>query len=289
MACDTNMNFYREEWGNDGTSTDFTFTLKRKFRWLFKIENMTTGNIDALPCMKAARPKITFKEMQAEHLNETISYPSKPDWQPVQLTLYDRCIGQENPIMTWLKQQYDPQNCGIWKPCVDALSFKACVTLELYDGCGSMVESWLFEHAYPQNIDFGELDMSSNDVVTVDFSLRYDRAYQTYPAGEHELYTTVECSPCTDPTCTPGSISSVTPSVTPSNTPIIVPPPVIPPPIINPGTITNPGNSTIPAPTSGLNPPSASGITNPGNSSPPAGIQFKSMSMTVSEPDFIMI
>jgi hypothetical protein len=197
------MGFFRPEWGGTGDAG----TAKRKFRWLFDIENITLGNDTALPCIKAARPKLTFKEMQAEHLNETISYPSKPEWQPIQLSLYDRCINVQNPIFTWLKKQYNPvptdddelPGCSDWFPCIDPLSFKVCCTLKLLDGCGNKLEEWTLEHCYPQNIDWGDLDMSSSEIVTVDFSLRYDRAFQTFPSKDHKLYTKTECASCTDP------------------------------------------------------------------------------------------
>jgi len=213
MACTVPMGFFRPEWGGTGS----VGTIKRKFRWLFNIENITLGNNAALPCFKASRPKLNFREMQAEHLNETISYPSKPEWQPIPISLYDRCIAAQNPIFSWLKQQYDPTptGCSAWYPCIDPLSFKACCSLVLLDGCGNILESWTLEHCYPQNIDWGDLDMNSNEYVTVDFSLRYDRAFQTYPTGDHALYTTTACVSCTDPpNCTPnqggGPIVSMT-------------------------------------------------------------------------------
>ncbi len=217
------MGFYRPEWANG------TASLKQKYRWFFGIENITGDDDSALPCIRAARPKMNFREMQAEHLNETISYPSKPEWQPIQLVLFDRCINTLNPILSWLKQQYDPSNfgCGAWYPCLDALSFKTCGTLSLYDGCGSIVEQWILEHIYPQNIDFGELDMSSGEVVTVEFTLRYDRAYQIRAAAngdtDHILYTTTTCGNCFEPACTylspPSQEITIPPSQSPGNNP----------------------------------------------------------------------
>ena len=199
-VCDFEpMGFNRVEW-NFGNAT-----LKRKFRWLFKIENITLGNTEALPCVKASRPKINFKEMQAEHMNETISYPSKPDWQPISISLYDKCLNTQNPIFTWLRQQYDPTptGCSNWFPCIDKLSFKPCCFLMLLDGCGNIIEEWTLEHCYPQNIDWGELEMNNMEILTVDFTLRYDRAFQTKPTDQHGLYDTTMCTTCKNtPSCT---------------------------------------------------------------------------------------
>lgn len=271
------MGFYRPEWGGDGT----TGSLKRKFRWFFSIENITGDTTSALPCIRASRPKIQFREMQAEHLNETIYFPSKPDWQPIQLVLYDRCISSLNPIFSWLKQQYDPNSqiapppsppspppapigCGAWYPCLDALSFKTCGNLKLFDGCGNVVEEWVLDHIYPQNIDWGELDMGNDDVVTVEFSLRYDRAYQTAAvqgiASDHILYGETLCGPCA---CIPSDQSPVGPCLCP-----LPPQPAQAPP-----------QQTPPPPPF---PPTSPPVPSPGPSPPSPGLSF------LEVPDFVM-
>jgi hypothetical protein len=175
--------------------------------------------------------------MQAEHLNETISFPSKPEWQPIQLSIYDRCIAPyEHPIMTWLKQQYNPKplngNCSTWYPCIDPLSFKACAYLILVDGCGNKLEEWFIEHCYPQSIDFGELDMQSMDVVTAEVTLKYDRAYQTFPPDAHPLYTACAAQ-CPDPVCDQGTTGGGSGGV--DTSPPKSPPPPLESPSQNPG------------------------------------------------------
>jgi hypothetical protein len=111
-------------------------------------------------------------------LNETIYFPSKPEWKPIPLSLYD-IKKTENPVINWLKNIYDAK-AGTWSPSlnsVEELKGKKKCTLQMYDGCGEVIESWIFENAWPQNIEFGELDMSASDVMTIDLTLRYDRAY----------------------------------------------------------------------------------------------------------------
>lgn len=150
-----------------------TACYKRKFRWLFKIKDVSAQGVNALPPSMAARPNISFKEVRAEHLTESIYFPSKPDWKPVRLTLYDISKGK-HPIIKWLESLYDAEN-GYWEP--DVAKYKKEVYLELYDGCGNAIEQWTYENTWFQNINFGELDMGDSDVLTVDLTLRYDRAY----------------------------------------------------------------------------------------------------------------
>lgn len=152
--------------------------FKRKFRWMLIIDGISgslgdeKGVIKALPPLRSSRPSLSFKEMEAQHLNETIYFPSKPEWKPIPLSLYD-IKKTENPVVNWLKDIYDAKG-GTWSP---SLNSKKDCTLQMYDGCGDVIESWIFENAWPQNIEFGELDMGASDVMTIDLTLRYDRAY----------------------------------------------------------------------------------------------------------------
>ncbi len=161
--------------------------IKRKFRWLFRVPNISAEGIECLPPLKGARPNINFKEIQVEHLNETIFLPGKPDWKPINLVLYDLKTNR-HPIFTWLKQLYNPCDGTMTSPVarldgMAATSFAASnafiklAYLEVYDGCGEPIETWTFENVWPNNIDFGDLDMGSSEVLTCDLTLRYARAY----------------------------------------------------------------------------------------------------------------
>jgi hypothetical protein len=149
--------------------------FKMRYRWLFKIPDISASGTNSLPPEKAARPSLNFKEMEVQHLNETLYYPSKPDWKPINLTLYDIKGPDEHPVFKWLQEAYNPCD-GKWKPSGSG-QFKKTADLELYDGCGNLMELWTYENIWPQNVEFGELDMSNSEYVTADVSLRYDRAF----------------------------------------------------------------------------------------------------------------
>ena len=80
-------------------------------------------------------------------------------------------------FLKWLSSIYDVKNDARYKYTVGFKKDRA--VLELYDGCGNVIESWVMEAVWPTSIEFGELDMSMSEVVTVDVTLRYDRAYTT--------------------------------------------------------------------------------------------------------------
>lgn len=149
--------------------------FKRKFRWLFKIEEISAMGINTLPPVKGARPSMSFKELEVKHLTEDVYFPGKSEWKPITLTLFD-LKQNKHPVFEWIKKIYNPQNDSLWTPVLDA-KLKKTGTLELYDGCGTVIEKWTLDNIWPQSSEFGELDMSSSDYLVCDVTLRYDRAY----------------------------------------------------------------------------------------------------------------
>jgi len=158
------------DFGLDEADTCF----KRKFRWLLIIPDVSAEGINTLPPLRSARPSLSFKEMEAQHVSEVIYFPGKPDWKPINLVLYD-IKKPEHPVYKWIKELYDPE-AGEYKFSCEGFK-KPRATLEMYDGCGKVIETWIYENVWPQNIEFGELDMQQSEYLTCDLTLRYDRAY----------------------------------------------------------------------------------------------------------------
>lgn len=158
-----------------------TTCFKRKYRWFVKFDEINYTFI--LPPNKTARPTLTFKDMEAQHLNETIYFPGKPDWKPITLTLYDIQKGTDNAVWKKILELYDPKQ-GTYNTSVgiitqdyeDGYKFKE-MKVGMLDGCGKTIEVWVFENPYFQEVNWGELDMTVSDVVYVDITIRYDRAY----------------------------------------------------------------------------------------------------------------
>lgn len=172
---------------------------KRKHRWLFYFNDIASSGIGVLPPAKSARPTLSFKEIEVQHVNETIYYPGKPEWKTLNLALYDivnPVNGGTHPVMNWLMRLFDPQQAQynfIINPSPSPQAgqaqqqpvyFKLDATVELYDPCGICIEKWYLDNAWPQQCDFQELDMASVDVLLADMTLRFDRAY-IVPCGNN--------------------------------------------------------------------------------------------------------
>lgn len=153
-----------------------TACFRQKFRWLFRIDGVSGPPSEALPPQRGARPSLAFKEMELNHIVETIPFPARPDWKPVNLTLYD-IKKNSHPVFDWIKKVYNPcKSDNIWSPSIGT-DFKKIGRLEILDGCGNVSETWVWENIWPTNAEFGELDMSNSEVIVCELTLRYDRAY----------------------------------------------------------------------------------------------------------------
>lgn len=152
---------------------------KRRFRWLFSIPDVTPDESSGegarvLPPEKGARPNLQFKEMSVRHLIEDVYYPAKPDWKPVSLTLYDIAV-DPHPVFKWIREFYVPRYGTLSAP--NENDFIKEAILRLYDGCGHLIETWIWEDVWLQSANFQTLDMGDSGFVTCDITLRYARAY----------------------------------------------------------------------------------------------------------------
>jgi hypothetical protein len=155
---------------------------KRNFRWLFYIPQVCgdeSPGAHSLPPQKSARPSLSFKEMEVKHLNEDVYYPAKPDWKPITITMYDLALQpyaqDPHPVFNWVKTLYDPERGKFLKPLQDRFITEAY--LKMHNGCGDLVEMWVYEDAWAQSVNFQNLDMADSNVTVCDLTLRYARAY----------------------------------------------------------------------------------------------------------------
>lgn len=164
---------------------------KRKNRWLFKVEGVCadgTAGINSLPPSKTARPSIKFRESSVRHLIEDVYYPAKIEYENLKLTLFD-LKRKNHPVWEWLKIFHDSKagaqrapnyirtSASSNKPVKPNKFIQNSAQLDLYNGCGDVIESWVFEDVWPLAVDFQDLEMGNSDIVYCDLTLRYVRAY----------------------------------------------------------------------------------------------------------------
>lgn len=161
--------------------------FKRKFRWVFSIDGQQMWYAKV-----GARPNLTIDETEIHHLHERHMISGKPVWENLSLTIFDvkptstSLGGSEEKLHEWLNT--------VWKFSreIGAFDFMAMgdhdseykqdLTIRMLDGHGEVMETWWLLGAWPQTVNWGDLDYSSSDTADVEITVRYDRA--EFKSGE---------------------------------------------------------------------------------------------------------
>lgn len=158
--------------------------FKRKYRWAFKV-NWNGQVVPEYFVKLAARPNLTIEETEINFMHGKTWIPGKGTWETITVTYYD--IGNAggsgfDTLYSWLSTVYnftDPVGLHQSSRRGGNGGYGAVCNLQLYDGCGAIMEIWNLQNAWPQSINFGELDYSSSDEVNVELTIRYsDVEYQ---------------------------------------------------------------------------------------------------------------
>ena len=169
---------------------------KRKFRWTFEVLRNGVGDdgrvsrgVPASFVKVAARPNLNIEETEVNFLNAKRFLPGKGTWETVTVTYYDVAgddVASNIGLWDWLASVYDYTGAGeTFNPNVRQSSKRECYSgtgvLLLYDGCGNALEKWSMIDCWPQSINFGDLDYSSSEEVTIEVTLRYSGvSYESY-------------------------------------------------------------------------------------------------------------
>lgn len=173
--------------------------FKRKFRWELALNwQGDTNKIPTYLVKLAARPSLTVEETPINFLNGRMYIPGKAEWETLSVTFYDVSYasaskGQE-VLYNWLASVYDFTKPDELKQNSKARGYGGTGILTLYDGCGVGLEKWTLTDLWPTSVNFGDLDYSSSDEVTIEVTLRFSTAaYESLCPG---FTPSGNCLPC---------------------------------------------------------------------------------------------
>jgi len=158
--------------------------FKRKFRWTMEFRGVCgikTSKIAPSFVKAANRPSLTIEETEINYLNGKMWIPGKGTPDTTQVTYYDIASGQGGNVVaslfTWLATVYnftDPEGLTQSSKQNTTGGYTADEgVLTMLDGCGNAIDEFRYLSCWPTQINFGELDYSSNDECTIDLTLRY--------------------------------------------------------------------------------------------------------------------
>jgi hypothetical protein len=133
--------------------------FKRKFRWTLELLCGYTKILSPVFVKVAARPNVTIEETELDYLNAKQWIPGRR--------------ADEITVTLW-GDTSDKDLANIYKNATE-MSMAGNLTghLKLWDGCGQPIEEWKLGKAYVKALNFGELDYTSSEEITIEMTLIY--------------------------------------------------------------------------------------------------------------------
>jgi len=190
------------DFGIRGINSGGILQPKLKNRWRITFANMGSGGQSdgsvglSMQATSVTRPTISFEEVELHRYNSRAFIASKHSVEPMNLTLEDDVTGTASRVV---QDQIQAQQhlIGAGGPFLaDSLStapegslYKFVTYLDMLDGAtDNVIEKWTIEGCFIQNVNYGDLDYSASDQVTIELTIRYDHARQDalngYNSGE---------------------------------------------------------------------------------------------------------
>jgi hypothetical protein len=176
--------------------SDVSVEPKRSYRWLFYLQGDTPNvGIQTYTIKSVKKPSFTISEVPHQYIAHTFYYPGRLTWSPVEVTIVDpvspdatatlnRVLvnsGYEIPVPNAEMPNRVNQSFSKSKAVLNGLGTPRLVQL---DADGRQIEEWSLRNAFLTNVDFGNLDYATEEMLNISLTIRYD--YATY-SGEPNL------------------------------------------------------------------------------------------------------
>ena len=173
---------------NQSASTQGLLMPKLKYRFRATFENFGVS-ADKTELTKQVvdikRPSVNFNPITVDVYNSKVYLQGKPEWQETTINLRDDAAGNVSRLVgEQIQKQFD---FAEQSSAASGIDYKFLLRYEVLDGGNganqpNVLETWELYGVMISQVDYGDMNYSSNDPVTIALTLRFDNAVQT-PTG----------------------------------------------------------------------------------------------------------
>lgn len=134
---------------------------------------MAIEGIPAFLIKASAKPSISNGEIALDHINVQRYVKGRSVWNTITVTLYDAIVPSgAGAVIDWVRNHHESATGR------DGYSsfYKKLIYLRQLSPLGEIIEEWELHGTYIVDANFGSLDWSTEDVVNIEMTLRYDYA-----------------------------------------------------------------------------------------------------------------
>jgi hypothetical protein len=159
-----------------GFWTDINTEPKRAYRWVLYMGGMPQWLIKTVN-----KPSVSFSETPHQYINHTFYYPGRATWNPITVKLVDpvnpdAAKSMENILRASGYNFPTNPNDVTTISKANAVASLGNLSIIQLGPDGETVEEWQITNSWVKEVKFGDLDYSSDDMVTIELTIRYDFA-----------------------------------------------------------------------------------------------------------------
>jgi hypothetical protein len=135
--------------------------------------------------MDVTRPKVQFEEIEIPVYNSRVYLAGRHQWDPLTLNVRDDSSGNIQRLCgEQIQKQFDFFEQA---SAASGIDYKFTTVIEVLDGGNgtqtpNVLETFECYGCFVQNIDYGDMNYTSNEAATINMSIRFDNAVQ-YKGG----------------------------------------------------------------------------------------------------------
>ena len=160
--------------------------LKYRFRVTFLNFGVTSPSTELTKqVMDFTRPQVQFDEITVDAYNSRVKLIGKPTWQDITINLRDDASGNVSKLVgEQIQKQFDFMEQSSAASGIDYKFITVCEMLDGGNGVNTpnVLETWQIYGCLLSQVNYGEVNYTSNDPVKIQLTLKFDNALQT-PQG----------------------------------------------------------------------------------------------------------
>lgn len=139
-----------------------------------KMKNRFILYMDGIPSYiikKVTRPPMSQEKKVIDHINVQRYVKGKTIWGPMQLELYDPIVPSgAQAVMEWVRLHHE----SVTGRDGYLEFYKKDLTLNILGPVGDKVEEWIIKGAQITEVNFGDMDWATDDVMTFSLTIQPD-------------------------------------------------------------------------------------------------------------------
>ena len=148
------------------------FEPKMKNRFIMYLDGIPTYTIK-----KITRPTITQESKAIDHINLRRFVKGKTVWNPITMTLYDPIVpSAAQAVMEWVRLHHE----SVTGRDGYADFYKKDIVVNMLGPVGDNVEEWIIKGAFITEVNFGDADWATDDILTIDITIQPDFCILNY-------------------------------------------------------------------------------------------------------------